>query len=95
VARSTSDTATGEDEPVRQHPVLRHERPHHVVVARHDIGAADEDEPVTLVDVALVVLGEPDVIFDLLVGCDAPNEEEVVMPVVQDGLERRAREAPG
>ena len=67
----------GEDEAVRRHLVLGDQRADHVVVARHAVGLADEDEAILGVDVALVVLGEPDVILDLLVGHDAADEQEI------------------
>ena len=53
------------------------QRADRVVVARRRVGLADEHEPVLLVDVALVVLGQLDVVFDLLVRDDAADEQEV------------------
>ena len=63
------------------------------VVARHGVGLADEDEAIVRVDVALVVLGQPDVVLDLLVGRDAPDEQEVYQAVVEDACQRRAAPA--
>ena len=79
----------GEPEAVRQHLVLGDERPDLRVVARHAVVAADEDEAVVAVDVALVELGQPDVILDPLVGHDAADEEDVDQAVAEDLLERR------
>ena len=61
------------------------------VVPRHDVVPADEDEPVVRVDVALVLLGQPDVILDPLVRRDPADEQEVREPVVEDAA--RARDA--
>ena len=73
-----------------RHLILGEQRAHHVVVARHAVGLADEDEAILGVDVALVVLGEPDVVLDLLVRDDAADEQEVQQTVGQHLLERRA-----
>ena len=70
--------------------VLGHQRANHRIIPRHDIEAADEDEPVVRVDVALVVLREPDVILDLLVRRDPADEQEVHEAVVENLFERRA-----
>ena len=67
----------------------RHQRPDRIPVARHRVVAADEDEAVVDVDVALVLLGEPDVILDLLVRRDAADEQNVDEPVLEQALERR------
>ena len=73
------------------------------VVPRHGIVLADEDEAIVGVDVALVVLGQPDVILDLLVRRDPADEQEVHEVVVvsifssagrRDGL-RDARQVDG
>jgi hypothetical protein len=49
----------------------------------------------TIVDVhvPLVLLGEADVIFDLLVGCNPANEQDIGESVLEQRLERR--DAPG
>ena len=69
--------------------VLGDQRPDLRVVARHAVVAADEDEPVVAVDVALVDLGQPDVILDPLVGDDAADKQDVDQAVAEDLLERR------
>ncbi len=71
----------------------RDQRPDLRVVARHAVVAADEDEAVVAVDVALVELGEPDVILDPLVRDDAADEEDVDQAVAEDLLQRRPRAA--
>ena len=86
---------TGKDETIRGHLELGNERPHHVEVARHAVGLADEDEPVALVHVALVELGQPDEVFDLLVRRDAADEQEVLQPVIEDGFEGRPSDRRG
>ena len=80
----------GEHEPIRQQPVLRHQRANHRIIPRHHVEAADEDEAVIGVDVALVELGKLDVIFDLLVRRNAADEQKIHQPVVEDPVERRA-----
>ena len=72
-----------------EQPVLGHQRANHRIIPRHHVVAADEDEAVVRVDVALVVLGQPDVILDLLVRRDPADEQEVHEPVVEHRLERR------
>ena len=85
----------GEDEPIGRHLVLGDERPDHVVVARHAVGLADEDEAVVDVDVALVDFGQPDVILDLLVRDDPADEQEVQRAVAEHPLERRTARRRG
>ena len=65
------------------------------IVGRDGVGLADEDEAVVDVDVAFVVLGQPDVILDLLVRRDAADEEEVYQAVLEDARQRRARRRLG
>ena len=50
--------------------------------------AADEDEAVVAVDVALVQLGEADVILDPLVGDDPADEQDVDQAVAEDPFQR-------
>ena len=89
----------GEQEPLGPHLVLQDEGPQRRVVARRRVRPADEDEPVVGVDVALVVFGQPEVVFELLVRGDAADEEDVGRTVVERPFERRpprrARDAPG
>ena len=77
-----------------EHLVLRDERPHLRVVARHAVVAADEDEAIVAVDVPLVDLGKADVILDPLVRGDAPDEEDIDQAVAEDLLEGGPRAAP-
>ncbi len=77
----------GEPDAVGKHPQLGDEGAHLRVVARHAVVAADENETIVVVGVALVDLAEPDVILDLLVGDDAADEEDVDQPVREDLLE--------
>ena len=79
---------SGEEEASGRHVVLGDESQQGRVVARHRVRPADEDEAIVGVDVALVVLGEPDVVFQLLVGGDAPDEQYVGRAVVERALER-------
>ena len=65
-----------------------------VIVRGHCIVPAYEDEAVVHVDIALVVLGQADVIFDLLVGRDAADEQDVRKAVLQHRLERRDPRGP-
>ena len=80
---------TGEDEALVEQPVLGHQRANRRIIARHRVVPADEDEAVVGVDVALVVLGQPDVILDLLVRRNPADEQEVHELVVQELVERR------
>ena len=73
-----------------EQPVLGHQRANHRIIPRHHVVPADEDEAVVGVDVALVELGQPDVVLDLLVRRDPADEQEVHEPVVEDPFERRA-----
>ena len=84
----------GEPEAVRQHLELGDQRPDLRVVARHAVVASDEDETVVAVDVALVELGEPDVILDPLVRNDPADEQDVDQAVAENLLERRTCAAP-
>ena len=85
----------GEHEAVVQQAVLGHQRADRRIVPRHDVVPPDEDEPVVGVDVPLVVLGEPDVVLDLLVRRDPADEQEIDQAVVEDPLERRPLDALG
>ena len=72
-----------------------HQRAHLRVIAGQPVVAADEDEAVIAVDVALVDFGQPDVILDPLVRHDAADEQEVDQAVGQDLLQRRAARRAG
>ena len=82
-----------------QQTVLRHERANHRIVSWHDVESPDEDEPVVGIDIAFVVLGQPDVVFDFLVRSDSAHEQKVHQPVIQNRFERgpadRLRDAIG
>ena len=79
----------GEHESVIEEAELRHQRANHRIIPRHHVEPADEDEAVVGVDVALVELGQPDDVLDLLVRRDPADEQEVDEAVVED-----ARRAP-
>ena len=79
-----------EDEPVVPEPVLAHQRANRRIVPRHGVVPADEDEAIVRVHVALVMLGELDVILDLLVRRDPSDEQEIQQAVVEQRLERRS-----
>ena len=81
----------GEKESLARHPVGGDQRADRGMVARHHVGAAGEDHPDVRIDVALVVLGEPDVVLDSLVRREAPDEQDVGQLVVQDVVEHRLR----
>jgi len=53
---------------------LADQRSNHRIVTGHAVVAPDEDEPVVRVDIAFVMLGEENMIFNLLVGRDPPDE---------------------
>ncbi len=80
----------GEDEALVEQPELGHQRANRRIIPRHRVEATDEDEAVVGVHVALVVFREADVIFDLLVGRDPADEQEVDEVVVEQLVERRA-----
>src|SRR5437660_536282 len=58
------------------------------IISRHRIVASHENEPVVLVDVPLVVLGQLDVILDSLVRRDPADEQEVDQLVVECVVKR-------
>ena len=80
---------TGEDEALIEQPILGHQRANRCEVAGDRVISADEDETVERVDVALVVFGKPDVIFDALVRGDAPDEQEIDELAVEQRLQGR------
>ena len=85
----------GEDEAIVQQPVLGHQPADHRIILRHRVMTADEDESVERVNIAFVVFGQADMVLDLLVGRDPPDEEKVDEFIVQQLLERRTRMVPG
>ena len=82
---------TGEEKALVQQLIVAHQGANGRVVARHRVVLADEDEPVVGVEVSFVVLRQLDVVFDLLVGRDAADEEEVHEVVVEGPFERGPR----
>jgi hypothetical protein len=79
---------TGEDKPIRRHLKFADERTHHVVVTRHTVGSANEDEPVIDIDVPLVMLGQENMVLDLLVWHDSPDKQKIDKAIVQNLFER-------
>ena len=67
----------GKDKPPLRHAVAFEQRADRHVIGRGRIRLANEHEPVLLVDIALVMFRQLDVIFDLLVGDDAADEQEI------------------
>ena len=78
-----------EQEAFRGHLILKHQRPDGRVVRRYGVRSADENESVVGVDVALVVLGQPNVVFDSLVRRDPSDKQDIREAVVENGLESR------
>src|SRR6188508_1101715 len=79
-----------EDEAFIEEAVFRHHGSDRRVVARDGVDATDENEPVVRVDVALVVLGQANVIFDLLVWSDPTDKQKVHEIIVEYFVQSRA-----